>query len=310
MSINNKRIYTVIVTYNRKELLNRCIKAILNQSRPPDQILIVDNASTDGTNEMLQSEGWSSSDKIELLRLSDNLGGAGGFSRGIQYAIDSGADFIWIMDDDAIPANDALQNLLEHASDDSHLYGSLAVDGHALSWRLTHLDDQQKEKKELHYTSDVPVVAEVQFLPFLGMMISKKLVEHIGLPDEEYFLAADDVEFCLRTQKAGFKVFVVGSSKLHHPAAEMYDLNLLVKKLSCLKLSPWKRYYDVRNRLLLSKKHFGIGFYLKTIPGSIVRYIGSLIYEKNRGLQTKAFFAGMLDGLLGKKGRRHTLWGL
>lgn len=304
-------IFAVVVTYNRKTLLEKNITALSHQTRVLDSIIIVDNASTDGTMDMLKNKKYMSPTNVEVLSLTENIGGSGGFAKGIKYAFENGADFVWIMDDDALPEIDALKNLLKHASNNMNLYGSVSIaDQQNLSWRLTRVSVSSKKRKYLQTVEEVPEVGDVEFLPFLGLLISKKLVERIGLPDENFFLAADDVDYCFRARKMGANVIVVGSSRLHHPAAELYPLWLPWRLLWCLKMPPWKRYYDVRNRLFVARNHYGLALYYRTIPGSILRLIGTILYEKQRLTQIKAFWAGMVDGMLCRKGRRHELWGL
>lgn len=311
MPITDKTVAAVVVTYNRKALLERCLTVLSQQTRLPNTIIIVDNASMDGTSEMLAKNGWLDRTGIEIITMTENLGGAGGFARGIKYAIEMEADFCWVMDDDALPELDALEELLLNASDDGNLYGSVAVaQDNRLSWRLSRTDIIDKNKRNLQDYDSVPQIAPVEFLPFLGLLISRRLVQHIGLPDEGFFLAADDVDFCCRAHRVGASIFAIGSSRLNHPAAELYSLQLPWLKLWSLKLPPWKRYYDVRNRLFVARNHYGWALYYQTIPGSILRLIGTLLYEKQRVEQIKAFWGGMVDGLLNRKGRRHELWGL
>jgi GT2 family glycosyltransferase len=311
MSINEQKVYTIVVTYNRKMLLNRCIHAILAQTQCPAKILIIDNASTDGTDQMLINNKWDCHDRIIIVHLPNNIGGAGGFSRGIELAIEMGADFMWIMDDDAIPEPESLEVLLQHVSSRNSIYGSLATDGDVLSWPLTHRNKTRHEKGQLNNITDVHNFMEVEFLPFIGILISKVIVERIGLPDSGYFLAADDVEYCLRARKAGFKIIIIAKSRIHHPAAKLYFLRLPFKTFTCLKLSPWKRYYDIRNRLFLAKTHYGM-FVLcsQTLPSSLLRYLATLLFESEKLLQTKAFLTGTIDGLLNKNGGRHSYWRL
>ena len=104
-----ERVCAVIVTYNRKALLKECLEAVLAQTRPPDHVLVVDNASTDGTAEMLREEF----PQVEVLRLPENQGGAGGFHEGMKRAYEEGFDWLWLMDDDTIPRPEALEALLE-----------------------------------------------------------------------------------------------------------------------------------------------------------------------------------------------------
>ena len=147
-------------------------------------------------------------------------------------------------------------------------------------------------------------------MPFLGYLTSKEIFEKLGLPDNSYFIAADDVEYCLRAQRAGFKTYVCGQSYIEHPKSDRYPFNLFGKKLICLKLVPWKRYYDTRNRLLIARKYYGVKAFTQTLPASFVRLFAALINEPNRVMQIKAFFAGVYDALLKNTGRRHDYWKL
>lgn len=101
-------VCAIVVTYNRKELLRECLAALAAQTRPPDRVLVVDNASSDGTQAMVEAEY----EEVELLALPTNQGGAGGFHEGMKRAHVDGAEWLWLMDDDTIPRPDALAELL------------------------------------------------------------------------------------------------------------------------------------------------------------------------------------------------------
>lgn len=285
-----------------------CLTAVAMQTRKSNRILIVDNASTDGTRELLQSEGWLSRPDIELLVLNDNTGGAGGFSAGLDHATKTGSDWTWMMDDDAAPRPDALANLLDRQLSTENLYGSTAVSGEMLSWPMDPHEGRFQDT--IHMLKELPDELDVRFVPFLGILISTKMVKLIGLPDAGFFLAADDVEYCLRARRMGSKIILVRSSHIAHPASERYRLWFPGRPIYSLKLSPWKRYYDVRNRIFVARSYYGLKLWYSTIPGSFLRLVATLWHEGNRWQQIKAFYAGMVDGLLGRKGRRHELWGL
>ncbi|WP_166168613.1 glycosyltransferase family 2 protein [Acinetobacter sp. SA01] len=300
-----KNITAVVVTYNRKKLLLNCISALLEQSLKLSKIIIIDNASTDGTIEYLEKNQLLDNPKLVLLKQTENTGGAGGFSTGMKYAFEHGTDYVWMMDDDAVPHQDALEQLMKHATP-HHIYGSLAVNGEDTAWTTTLLPESQIiDAKNL-----VPEISEVQSLPFLGYLTSKEIFERLGLPDTSYFIAADDVEYCLRAQRAGFKTYICGQSFIEHPKSDRYPFNLFGKKLICLKLVPWKRYYDTRNRLLIARKYYGIKAFTQTFPASFARLFAALLNEPNKLMQIKAFFAGVYDAVFKKTGKRHDYWNL
>lgn len=301
------KVCAVIVTYNRQALLMQCLTAITEQTLKPDRILLIDNASTDGTREILERNGWLSRPDVELLALTSNTGGAGGFAAGLSHAMATDNCWTWMMDDDAKPHLTALEELMKVAVDPRHVYGSLAVKDEATSWTTILTDPPAKI---VDIARDIPDKARVQSLPFLGFLVHSQLVQKIGLPDAGYFIAADDVEYCMRAERAGANLIIAGRSHIEHPKSDRYEARLPGRKLICLRLAPWKRYYDTRNRLFIARKYYGVKLFTQTIPGSFVRLLAALIYEPRRLAQLWAFAAGMIDGLLGLKGRRHQKWGI
>lgn len=301
-----QRIATVIVTFNRLELLKKSIDAHLNQTQKADMILIVDNCSTDGTSiyleQLIQYHNF-----IKILSLTSNTGGSGGFHAALEFLGRKypNIDWVWMMDDDAIPATDALKKLLNFDVNPFNIYGSVANRNGVCSWENINLNN--KKLKEL---KNFDSIEEVSWIPFLGFFINKKLVEKIGLPQKEFFLAADDVEYSLRAKRNGARIFIVRDSLLDHPCSESYRFFIGYRFLTNLKLVPWKRYYDVRNRLFVSKKYYGWKYFFQTIPASFLRLFVTLIYEKDRLKQMKAFLAGFIDGVFGKSGKRHDYWKL
>ena len=305
--MSSPTITAIIVTYNRKKLLERCLSAITTQTRRPDAVLVIDNASTDGTPAWLHKWMPLHLPQATLIALDQNTGGAGGFAAGMKLAFENGAEWVWMMDDDAEPHPEALEQLMRVATDPSHVYGSLAVCGDETSWLTTVLNPPLGEVER---PEDVPEHAEVQSLPFLGFLIHRDLVARIGLPDTGYFIAADDVEYCVRAQHAGAKIIMASRSRIEHPKSRPYKVKVLGRTLTCLALPPWKRYYDTRNRLLIARRHYGIKLFTQTIPGSLVRLLASLWQEPDRPAQLRAFCAGFWDGLWGIKGKRHEKWGI
>ncbi len=108
-----RNIVTIVVSHNRAELLTRCIESLKKQTYPILKILIVDNGSESDVRELLKSIK-SNNKNVDLL-LQENLGGAGGFSNGMKYALSTydTLDILWLMDDDGYPTEDALKELVD-----------------------------------------------------------------------------------------------------------------------------------------------------------------------------------------------------
>lgn len=299
--VNEKNtICAVVVTYNRKELLRECLNAIKSQTLQPNHILVVDNASTDGTPEMLMEEF----PETGLVRLEKNEGGSGGFHEGMKRAYEMGFDWIWVMDDDAIPDRYALEQLLSNNPDINNAYGSTAVslnDRNLLCWPVQPIN----KKRTITVYSKLTNKMSVKSLPFLGLMIHSKLIQNIGLPRKNFFISCDDVEYCLRIKNSGSNIFLIKSSLIYHPQPIMIPVNLGFKTIYTLELSPWKRYYDIRNRILIAKQYFGFRLWSETLPGIVFRWFITLIKQDDKLAQCSAYYHGIKDGLLSKDGR---LW--
>ena len=315
MSHNHKNghisVAAIVVTFNRKQILSQCLRRLLSQTYTLDKIIIIDNASTDGTQEMLLEQGFLEQVKIEVIQLSENIGGAGGFYTGVCHAIEEGYDWFWLMDDDAIADNDALEALLVSQITPKNVYASASryidEDGkEMLCWPIT-LDRKDSSGKKIIVDKyvDLNDMEKVSTVPFLGFFISRQLIEIIGPPDKDFFISCDDVEYCERAKrKAKAKIILVKQSKLCHPSPMQYRVHLIGRCFVCQRLHPWRRYYDVRNHILVAKTYYGYRLWTETIPGLLVRLVATLRYEPDRLRQIRAYSQGGLDGLLGRGGNK------
>jgi GT2 family glycosyltransferase len=310
-ALPEKHMYVIaaIVTYNRKDLLLQCLKALFGQTRQPDQILIVDNASTDGTYATLAAQGWLAREKIRLLALKNNIGGAGGFATAVQYALEQDKPaWIWLMDDDALPRPDALEILCATAGEDrGNIYGSLAVAKEECAWGLRLVDGNEL----IVQAQNMPRIAKVKALPFLGFFVHTDLVLKIGLPQAGFFISADDLEYCIRARHHGVDVICVSQSRVEHPRVKIYFFKLLgLINLTCQRFPPWRRYYAVRNNILCARKYHDPGSIFFMLRYQFFRLLASLCREPEKFLQLRAYLAGFIDGILGLEGKRHRFWRL
>lgn len=297
-------IAAVLVTYNRQRLLAECLGALLGQTRPLERIILIDNASTDGTPAWLQEQGYTRHPQIDYLRLPENRGGAGGFHAGVQQGFNQGFDWLWLLDDDACPQPDALAQLLACQPQPQHLYGSTAIASddpqHRLCWPTATPDGSGLERQ-----SDLAgSLIEIQSLTFLGLLVHRQIVQQIGLPDATLFLAGDDIDYGERARRTGARLFLVSGSILHHPLPARRTITVAGRRFQHLILPPWKRYYDVRNRLLIARRHYGRRLWTETLPGLLIRLIDSLCHDADRWRQLTAYLHGMHDGFRNRTGPR------
>ena len=182
---------------------------------------MVDNASSDGTGEWLDARGHTGEIPLRSRTLSTNRGGAGGFHDGLAWAIDREADLVWLMDDDGLPDLDCLAKLLEE-TDHLDFWGPLVVD-EADPGRLVFPIRLPGGTRVVHAVEDVRTAATNDridgiVIPFNGVLVTRELVDRIGLPREEFFIWGDDHEYRLRAEEAGARVATVVTATVRHPS--------------------------------------------------------------------------------------------
>lgn len=303
------KIAAIVVTHNRKVLLRRCLDALFSQIRPPDTVYVIDNASTDGTDAFLAEYGYATRPDLVYRALPENLGGSGGFHVGLEAVMAEGFEWAWMMDDDAEPEPDALAAMEESGLDPGCCYGSCAVfeerEGELwLCWPAVSDTSEISAPRRIRKYSELPATMRAVGIPFLGFMISKRLVERAGLPDLDYFLSGDDMDYGERIKKSGANLVLVKASRIRHPRPEDYAIRFMGFNFFCLRMPPWRRYYDIRNRVSNGRRHYGIRLLFMTLPGVLVRWVATMRYEPARLRQSVAYVRGITDGLLGRLGRR------
>jgi len=258
-----EKAIAVVVSYNRQELLSECITALRNQTRKLDAILVVNNGSTDNTEQWLQQQ----SDVFFITQ--KNIGSSGGFNTGISWAYKHGFSWIWCMDDDGYPKEDALEKLLASETHERSLINCAVLnkaDKKTFVWKT-------KEYKTIEEV-DVDIIPGIGH-PFNGTLLHRAIVEKVGVPKTALFLWGDETEYYYRIVKQHkFPVYTVPSSIHYHPAAAF-----TFKKDWDYKTS-WKMYFYVRNRLHVHNAKFtnklmalvNYSFFLLAFAGIILVY--------------------------------------
>jgi len=281
-------VIAVVVTYNRKELLLQCIRCLQGQTKEGLEILIVDNASTDGTEQALLP--FMESKAITYVNTGANLGGAGGFQFGLNHACKSGHEYIWMMDDDSAPEPDALEKLIAAAEELGH-FGYLSgktlwTDGSLCKMNIQR-DTRLAPIKDFR-ESIIPSGAAT----FVSLLIPRTVIRQIGLPIGEFFIWADDLEYTRRISRMYPCYVVVDSITVHHCETNNGG-NIATDAPSRI-----DRYrYAYRNEVYLYRREGvqGIMHLLLRTPLHIFRV---LIKSKDCRLRRiRTILAGTLDGL-------------
>ena len=230
----------MLVTYNRSELLLRGLEALARQTRLPDALVIVDNHSTDDTAEVLASVAAGHQfTKLDVVSMSENTGGAGGFGTGMKRALEMGTDWVWLMDDDVAPDSRCLEIMLgfRHVSECIHPQ-RFGPDGRPQPWEptisvatgtTTFLDNVSfANGKEITFTN---------VACFEGALVSARVIELVGYPDPSYFIVGDDTVFGI---KASVHTNIVIARDAH-----------IHRLLPMTSFAPWKVYYLARNAFMV-----------------------------------------------------------
>lgn len=234
-------IAAVVVTYNRLSLLKECLEAISLQTCKVNSIIVVNNASTDGTTEYLQQ---LDDKQIVVKSLEKNIGGAGGFAEGISIATKMGVDAIWIMDDDTIPQADALHYLVRILSNKKNI----GFVNSKVVWTDGSIH-QMNIPGYVHHDDLGGGIYAVRSASFVSLLVPSKIVREVGLPYREFFIWVDDAEFTSRIVKAGYKGYFTTSSVVVHKTATNYGASIKTATPE----SAWKFYYYMRNGMFASR---------------------------------------------------------
>jgi len=236
-------VCAVVVTHNRLELLRECLPALQEQTRPPDSILVVDNGSTDGTAEAVRSEFPG----VELLRLAENGGGAGGFRAGMEAAHARGFGWLWLMDDDTIPTPTALERLLEPLDDLAGLPEPVLMASKVVwSDGLLHpknLPWPRVEQPEVFVDAAARGLVLLRNASFVSVLVHRRAIDEHGLPHQHYFIWGDDGEFTARILRDGAG-YLVPASLVHHKTRHKDPVHRD-------RAARDQYYYELRNKLFM-----------------------------------------------------------
>ncbi|MFT4298808.1 MAG: glycosyltransferase [Aeromicrobium sp.] len=261
------QVIAVVVTYNRRRLLERILTALAASTRLPDGVVVVDNASTDDTQAFLAS--FDSPLSLQIERLPENLGGAGGFAAGLDAAVRAGADYVWLMDDDGAPDPACLEQLLAFAEPDRFIGPAVVAESDAallcFTLRLPGSTRLLKTYDEL-VAEAKGGLADGVIAAFNGVLISSDLVARLGLPRVEYFIWGDETEYKMRAEAAGARIATVPAARFSHPSDAMSNHPMFFGRMTFVwasgALADLKNYCGARNNVATLRRYRGVLFVL------------------------------------------------
>lgn len=282
----------VVVTYNRKKLLEENLAALRNQTYKHYSIFVIDNASTDGTEEFVKS---IKDDKILYFNTGKNLGGAGGFTFGLREVAKRDYQYAWIMDDDSIPKENALESLMEKAEKINDAFSYMAS---LVYWTNNELFNMNiptvKYKTKMDVRFDLASkykIMPIETSSFVGCFINMEAVKKVGLPISEFFIYGDDVEYTMRLKKYAPAYLDLDSIIVHKaPSNKGADIATADKS----RISRF--YYQSRNGVYISRKNGKRLKRLKTIVVRIVKII--MRASDNKGKRIWVLLKGSCAGMI------------
>lgn len=280
-----EKIIAVVVTYNRLALLKKVVDALRSQSLPLYKIIVVDNGAADGTHEWLDEQP-------DLSAVHQgNVGGSGGFWRGIKEASAMDCDWIWCMDDDVFPRPDCLGRLVAYAAGNPEigilcphrLMSGTTFVGEAKTLNLSN--PFQDMHNDMLQASDVESndAVDIVGMAFEGPLIRHEVVDKIGLPNKEMFILYDDTDYSYRAVLAGYRVVVVRDALM-----DKHDFQSATSYREDKMKNKWKLAYHIRNTAYFGHR-YGKNFWVRhfaALPFLLHMY-GAITFNFIRGHKYK-----------------------
>lgn len=330
---DNNSVCAVVVTYNRKDLLLECLEALLKQTRPIQGMYIIDNFSTDGTPNVLLEKGYifelppdkltepwerefeiknltdGSHIKVHYVRMHENTGGAGGFYEGVKRGYEKGYDWLWLMDDDAEPKEDALEklsfyfekeNIVALAGTVVNKEGNICYNHRGtINFEKFYPMIQTPLDDSLYKNTSV----EIDMASFVGLLVNNVAIRKIGYPKKEFFIHHDDVEYCIRLHTTG-KIFLIPASIILHKevSKNIEPKRILLRNSFRIPFDKlWLSYYGKRNLIWLGKEYTKNKFtyYLNIFLPLPKIFLGILLYDDFKLKRINFIVNLIFDGLKG-----------
>jgi len=303
----NQSIASVTIAYNGAKILPRQMDALLGQARALQEIIVVDNASTDGTSAML-AERYP---QVTVLRMKENVGAAGAWARGLSYAaLEKQHEWVWSFDDDSVPNAFVLANLLDGIGSlngtqaDVGMVAPMPVHQKSGTCYPPLLWQNGFVKPSVNYMQNPLWFADLIIAS--GCLVRGELVGKIGLPRADFFMDFFDYEYSLRARLNGYKIAVVPSARLDHEIGNARKVWAGRSRL-WTSYAPWREYYNSRNIAYAGWHLYPTSETKRFVLGHLARHAGAvLLFSPKKTACLRKMAQGFWDGCQAKLGIRFT----
>jgi len=303
-----RTLASVTIAYNAAQSLPRQMDALLGQTHPLQEIVVVDNASTDGTRELLAEQY----PQVTVLSMKENLGAAGAFAEGLSYAaLEKGYDWVWTFDQDSVPEANVLGTLLAGLQESDGLAKEIGMvvpmavhcDTATLYppmlWRDGFVKLSAEQMRQPIWFADVAIAS--------GALVLREVVQEVGVPRADFFMDTSDVEYCLRIRSRGYRIAVISGAVISHEIGSTRKVNLLGYKRSWMNQPPFREYYNSRNLAYLAWRLYPNLATKISIARYLTMHLAGVLLFSSDGLACAIrMVQGFGDGLRGRLGVRVT----
>jgi GT2 family glycosyltransferase len=308
------KVACVVVAYNNEDNIRKLMDSLLAQSKPVEEVIVIDNASSDNTAKIVKEKF----PQLTLLENAANTGVGGGYAQGLAYAYQKGCEWVWLLDGDSVPQTSALEELAKAFASLRTTHSKIGIlascpvnpstneryNGFLWRGRFVRLPEELVRCQE-----PFPVDSTISS----GCLVSRRIVEDIGLPRADFFMDFVDHEYNLRVRRSGYEIIFVPASVVYHEIGQSLVIrSQIVRAMARLATrgplgvgAPWRQYYVVRNQAYTFWHEFRNYRALFFFALQVMRMIiGMLLFnDKDKVKRIRYIVRGLKDGFGGKLGK-------
>jgi GT2 family glycosyltransferase len=309
------KIASVIVAYNNGDNIARLLDSLLAQSRPIEEIIVIDNASSDDTAKVVKERF----PQVTLLANTSNTGVGGGYGQGMEYAYRKGYEWVWLLDGDSVPQPTALEELGKAFGSLRDTHAKIGIMASCPTNPSTGLKCDGFLRRDLFKTlvKEIPFRDELHAVDAVissGSLVNRKVIEEAGPTRADFFMDYVDTEYSLRVRRKGYEIICVPNSVIYHDMGtvppSLSRLGRIVTRFTKRRDTrrihpPWRYYYIMRNELYTLWHEFrdwkAVLYFALFV---VFKMANMYLYKDDRKAQKiKYTLLGIRDGLRGRLGK-------